>query len=394
MLLSFKDFISLNEAANGTGLPQKLHDFLSHLSSPTDHHLLNEVVVVGKNAVLPADKFPRASSMIAQADKDISVGNVYPHIAEGFKRTFSSMKNESPAVQRSHLKTSMKVLHEFARSRGYKTRPKILGENGKTKKSTGENVWTKGISLAPHSTGGLSSFDVCPRASKECRTNCLGTEAGGNKQYPDNSLSSKILRTHFLAKHPEHFARILDHEINKHKEKAKRDGMIPGIRLNVTSDIAYEKYAPELFHKHPDVQFYDYTKMHNRVLGQSKSDHPKNYHLALSHTGGGHEESNDHHVAKVLEAGHVVASVYQRGKGNPEPTHMKDMKTGKMYPVVNGDEDDNTFDRHATAGKTQGAPGHGVVSGLKLKGVKNEAAGHFANKVHMEDGKAVIKINS
>jgi len=394
MLLSFKDFISLNEATGGTGLPKVLHDFLFHLSSPTDHHLLNEITVVGKNAVLDSNKFPRASSLVKQADKDISVGNVYPHIAEGFKRAFSSLKNESEPVRKAHLKASKKVWHEFAVSRGYKTGSDILGENGKTKKSTGENVWTKGISLAPHSTGGLSSFDVCPRASKECRQNCLGTEVGGNKKYPDNSLSSKILRTHFLAKHPEHFARILDHEIGKHKESAKKDGMIPGIRLNVTSDIAYEKYAPELFHRHADVQFYDYTKMHNRVLGQSKPDHPKNYHLALSHTGSNHEESNDHHVAKVLEAGHVVASVYQRGKDNPEPTHMKDVKTGKLYPVVNGDEDDNTFDRHATAGKTQGSSGHGVVSGLKLKGVNNEAAGHFANKVHVEDGKAIIKINT
>jgi hypothetical protein len=67
-----------------------------------------------------------------------------------------------------------------------------------------------------------------------------------------------------------------------------------------------------------------------------------------------------------------------------------DHATGKKYPVVNGDDDDNTFDRHATAGLSEGKPGHGVVSGLVLKGVKNEAAGHFANDV---DQNGVAHIN-
>ena len=66
-----------------------------------------------------------------------------------------------------------------------------------------------------------------------------------------------------------------------------------------------------------------------------------------------------------------------------------DHSTGKRYPVVNGDDDDNTFDRHATAGLKEGRAGHGVISGLVLKGVKNESAGPFANEVH-SDGTAKI----
>jgi hypothetical protein len=66
------------------------------------------------------------------------------------------------------------------------------------------------------------------------------------------------------------------------------------------------------------------------------------------------------------------------------------MKTGNKYPIANGDDDDNTFDRHATTGLVDRKKGHGVVSGLKLKGVKNEDAGHFANPV---DPDGVIRIN-
>jgi hypothetical protein len=163
--------------------------------------------------------------------------------------------------------------------------------------------------------------------------------------------------------------------------------MKAGVRLNVTSDISWEKHAPELFRRHPTTQFYDYTKLSNRV---GHPNLPENYHLSLSHTGTDHAESNDKAAVDVLNRGHVVAMVYHRGKSVPKPTHVEDVKTGKRYPIVDGDHDDNTFDRHESIGKTEGKAGGGVVSGLKLKGIKNEAAGKFANPV---DPDGVIRIN-
>jgi hypothetical protein len=127
--------------------------------------------------------------------------------------------------------------------------------------------------------------------------------------------------------------------------------------------------------------------MHHRV---GNPNLPENYHLSLSHTGTGHAESNDKHVVHALENGHVVALVHEKGKKVPKPTHVEDVKSGKRYPIVDGDHDDNTFDRHAVAGLTEGHKGHGVVSGLKLKGVTAEKAGHFANKV---DPDGIIRIN-
>ena len=395
---SFRSFL-LESTHSMSDVPDILHDFMFHLSGPSDPSpldkkaYLQEVTVLNtvnkENPLLPHQNkmLPKTSAMIDKA-KEEGLGeneNLHKAIHVGFRNTFESMKTETPEESKVKLKESHAVLHAFAQSRGLKGRPELLGENGKTEKSTGEGVHTKGLALAPHATNGLKDFDVCPRASSECRKNCLGLEAGGNRQYPDAALSAKVLRTHFIAKHPEHAARILDHEIGKHAKSAEKNGYKPGVRMNITSDFSWEHHAPDMFKRHPNVQFYDYTKMHNRVGHKSL---PENYHLSLSHTGTGHAESNDNHAINALEKGNVVAMVYQRGKKVPKPTHVEDVKTGKRYPIADGDSDDNTFDRHAKLGLTPGK--HGVVSGLKLKGVKNEDAGVFANKV---DNDGIIRIN-
>lgn len=398
-MFSFKQFITeAMEESDLPGVPKPLHDFLFHLSGPSDETIsgkslkeefeqLSEEVDVDKVAHKSMN-LPKTRGMIEKANADPVLKNAsHKTMGSKLRDTFNDMEKEEPHVAKAKLAESKKVFKEFAQSRGYKTAPKILNENGKTRKSTGENVHTKGLALAPHATGGLHKFDVCPRASKECRANCLGTESGGNRQYPDTALSSKVLKTHFIAKHPEHAARILDHEIGQHAKSATAKGYKPGVRLNVTSDISWEHHAPQLFSRHPGVQFYDYTKMHNRV-GHPKL--PENYHLTLSHTGTGHAESNDHHAIKALENGHTVAMVYGKNKHTPTPTHVEDVKSGRRYPIIGGDKDDNTFDRHAQAGKNPGQQGHGVVSGLKLKGVKPSDAGHFANTV---DHDGIIRIN-
>jgi hypothetical protein len=388
------------EEERASWLPRTLHDFLFHLSSPVDKTtgILNEATVLdvrkGIKPKLPSNMV-KSQHMIDVADSE-GLGhteNLHKRIGHGMREELKKMQSESPEESRSKLKEAKAAFKGFARSRGLKASspPKMLRGNMKTEKSSGEGVLTTGLNLAPHTLSGLNNFDVCPNASSECRQNCLGTTAGGNKQYPDTALSSKILRTHFVASHPEHAIRLIDSEISAHTRKAKKMKMIPGVRLNITSDIAWEHHAPELFQRHSSVQFYDYTKSPNRVMKHldPKSGHPKNYHLTLSHTGEG-PESNGKAVSKVLAAGGVVASVFKRGGGKKLPTHVVDHSTEKSYPVVNGDDDDNTFDRHNTAKLIEGKGGHGVVSGLMLKGVKNEDAGHFANDV---DEKGFAHIN-
>lgn len=418
-LLIEENMPNATEDERPSWMPSVLHDFMFHLSGPSDPHgnkskvlleeLLDEATIIDTTkGIRPmAHKnmnLPKTSAIINKTEEERGgrEENLHKKINQGFRTADDAMSTEDSKTRRAKLKESKAVFQKFAQARGFKSNvaPKLMGGNMKTEKSSGEGVLTTGLSLAPHATAGLHGFDTCPKSSKECRANCLGTEAGGNRQYPDAALAAKTLRTHFVAHHPEHAARIMDAEIEAHKKSAKKKGMIPGVRLNVTSDISWEHHAPKMFERHKDVQFYDYTKMPNRVMRQyepkvegshyNKAGHPSNYHLTLSHTGTGHAESNDSDVVKVLERGGVVASVFQRGKKAVKPKAYEDVKTGKRYPVANGDDDDNTFDRHTTLAKTEGSSGHGVVSGLQLKGVKNEDAGYFANKV---DDDGIVRIN-
>lgn len=407
--LNLSTRFNIVESKEHNGLGRTLYHYLHHLCEPSDTmghgDTVNEVTIVGpdankKSAPGTVKATPKIDLMTRKASEEGLGGKLHKQIHEGFKKSFETMDTEDHKTYHANLKASKAVFNTFAKSRGLKAAPSLLHGNMKTEKSSGEGVLTTGLHLAPHSLGGMKGFDVCPKASTECKANCLGTTAGGNRIFHDNALSSKMLRTQFVAKHPEHAARIIDHEITQHKAQAKKKGMLPGVRLNVTSDLSWEHHAPKLFERHKDVQFYDYTKLPNRVVKSihpakgndhfNEHGHPKNYHLTLSHTGTGHAESNDKDTLNVLHKGGVSAMVFQKNKEGKLPTHVEDVATGKRYPVTHGDHDDNTFDRHATLGKTHGKEGHGVVSGLMLKGVKNEAAGHFANKV---DPDGIARIN-
>lgn len=431
-MFKFKSFINENVShVDDLAKHPVLYNFLHHLSSPTLHH--EEVHIEEAHEI---------EHILGKGKENAPEGNLFSHLRNGFHNAFPEDEHIKPEddektqkdkakLTADRAKESRKHFRQFMHERGGLAKnntTNLTGDNGKTRLSTGEGMQTLGLSLAPHSSSGYK-HNLCPKASTECKKNCLGFTAGGNKQYPETAFRAKLLRTHYLAEHPEHAARLMSHEISenekwasehhslhdksgnivgyKHVKSGKIKSEDPkamshdevarahqakeltekkiksGFRPNVTSDIPYEKLMPKhFFDRHHKTQFYDYTKVAGRL---DNKDMPKNYSLALSHTGTGHEESNDRDAIKHLEKGGVVAMVHQRSKVTP--THVEDVQTGKRYPIVNGDEDDNVYDRHRQAGlpKTQG-----VVSGLKLKGVSNEAAGKFANKV---DPDGVIRIN-
>ena len=138
-------------------------------------------------------------------------------------------------------------------------------------------------------------------------------------------------------------------------------------------------------------QVRDYTKR-AELLNKPR---PKNYFLALSHTGQNrnpvtgkkHDESNDEAVGKALDEGHTVASIV-----NGDATHMYDAKRDRLYKMVEGDNDDQIENRGKQAGLKQKEDGThvdknnrptGVVSVLRVKGISKkvqEAAGNFENQ--------------
>jgi hypothetical protein len=86
-----------------------------------------------------------------------------------------------------------------------------------------------------------------------------------------------VARTLLLAEHPDVFRAMLRADIAR--ELAHAAPLPLAARLNVVSNVAWEREFPELFPELPAVRFMDYTKDISRVLDLAR---PPNYHLTFS----------------------------------------------------------------------------------------------------------------
>ncbi len=194
-----------------------------------------------------------------------------------------------------------------------------------------------------------SGTKVCSHASKGCLDACLnGSGRGGMYSSVQKSRQNK---TNYLFSDRQMFLSQLYIEIKRISDTKKKGEKIC-IRLNGTSDLAWEKFnvkdGKNIMELFPDIMFYDYTKNYlrfDRVL-------PKNYHLTFSRS-----ESNEIHVERLLAKGVNVAIVFDK-----LPT------TYKGYTVINGDLSDLRFNDEKN-----------VVVGLKYK--KLTGAGSDNKKV-------------
>ena len=198
------------------------------------------------------------------------------------------------------------------------------------------------LHLAPYK---LSGKNVCPKASKECIAFCLNTSGRGQM----NSVQqARINKTNLFWKDRKKFLEQLSQEIGQLKKRAASQGFKFAVRLNGTSDLAWHRFS-SLMDQHPDVIFYDYTKVYNHL------DHNlKNYKITFSASG-----SNNTECMAALKAGHNVAYVFK----DKLPKKFQ----GKR--VIDGDKHDLRF-----------LDPRGVVVGLLAKGsAKKAAAGGFVN---------------
>lgn len=241
--------------------------------------------------------------------------------------------------------------------------------NPKVAKNGKLGVMTAPMHLAPFD---LSGFQVCAQASAGCAAACLHT--AGNPAYMSGKDASRKAKTRAYFKVRDAFMAVLVFEIAALSRKAKAADMEPGIRLNATSDLPWERRKVTvdgrdvlLMDLFADVQFYDYTKITKRALAHAKGDMPVNYHLTFSKT-----EANDADCIKVLEAGGNVAvvcspEVYKAAKATGSLPFPYDMPQ-----AVDGDEHDFRPADGDKRGNVQG----GLIVALKAKGdAKGDTSG-------------------
>ncbi len=209
---------------------------------------------------------------------------------------------------------------------------------------------TRGLSLAPAKTSG---FQTCPNATAGCKKACIFT-SGYAGVFPSIN-KARIAKTRAFFRNRKAFLYTLFREIAIAERKANKVGKRLAVRLNVFSDIYWERLAPKLFARFSDVQFYDYTKSPTRAIQHACGELPANYHLTFSRS-----ETNDADCLRVLAAGGNVAVVYDR-KEIPSEWHG--------YRVINGDKTDLRF-----------LDDNGVVVGLYAKGKgRKDASGFVVN---------------
>lgn len=204
----------------------------------------------------------------------------------------------------------------------------LLGKgdsNAKLAKSddSGKGFLTYGLSLA---AGNLSGYEVCASRSAGCSAACLYTSGMGQVH---SVQRARIAKTKFFFEQREKFLAQLGTELFDANKRAIKLGKRLAVRLNVLSDIMWEKIAPHFFHAFPKVMFYDYTKHYKRMTLFCAAQLPANYHLTFSRS-----ECNEREAELVLHMGGTVAVVFDNAN---LPAKWKG------YPVINGDETDLRF---------------------------------------------------
>jgi hypothetical protein len=222
--------------------------------------------------------------------------------------------------------------------------------DAKTEKGTGSGYLTGILYLAPGQLAGVGN--LCPHASAGCLAACLFT--AGRAGIFEAVNKARVMRTRFLHDNRPAFIAVLRGEIAALIRKAKRRGLRPVVRLNGTSDLAWEKLAPELFKEFPRLKFYDYSKSLRRAVAFAKGELPPNYHLTFSYA-----ENNAAAAGIALAAGVNVAAV------------ADGVTIGKRFALPGMTEARPTFsaDRHDLRFlDRKAADGRGRIGILKAKG--------------------------
>ena len=191
-----------------------------------------------------------------------------------------------------------------------------VAQSVKMRLSYEKGTMTYCLYLAPSTMAGRTNkgeiINVCPK-SEHCKAFCLN----GSGQNKCDELArgvegskinqSRIKKTKLFYNDRDTFMRLLIHELKRYQKSAKEKGMGFSVRLNGTSDLSPVLFKDpdtglNLLELFPEVQFYDYTKVYNRI--KLMEQYP-NYDLTFSYDGYNWDECQ-----KFLNAGGKVAVVF------------------------------------------------------------------------------------
>lgn len=179
----------------------------------------------------------------------------------------------------------------------------------------------------------LAPSSICPSHTKDCLASCL---KGSGQLGMKRGANAVTVRTEYLLHHKEAFLFQLKKEIRMLVKKAQNRNLIPTLRLNGSSDIAWEskKYGEIIqwaMSQFPDLIVYDYTKIVGRALPEYRSKLGiSNYHITFSWSG-----ENETQCKIMLSKGVNVAVPFDTRSELPE--------TFLSTKVIDGDLSDLRF---------------------------------------------------
>jgi hypothetical protein len=138
----------------------------------------------------------------------------------------------------------------------------------KTAKGEEYPVVLAGLSMMP-------TVELCPMSkAAECFEDCL--KSSGLAQVYSSVNEARQRKTDYYLSDQDGFLSDLRRELGNLSKYAKKHGKQAIVRLNVLSDVEWEKHGiPQEF---PEIKFYDYTKRARRLVKPM----PENYGLMFS----------------------------------------------------------------------------------------------------------------
>lgn len=228
----------------------------------------------------------------------------------------------------------------------------LLGyASAKTIKGESLGYRTAIMYLMPHTLSG--SPTLCPYSTPGCRSVCLSSSGQLGMQE-----KQRLNKTMFYRRDPKHFIETLAHEIALFVRRETQ--LVPCVRLNGTTDIMWEREAPELFAAFPRLIFYDYTKIPLRYRARRSPNYYLTYSLAETavHVAEARRclESGEANVAIPFD---LLPAIKGTRQADPLPPMFGRALFGRDYPVLDGDLHDLRF---------LDKPRGGAIVGLRAKG--------------------------